>query len=56
MTTLCLNLAENPEILQILLEEVDEMLDRFEGLVNHETISDMPYLDACIKVKIRKIF
>ena len=51
LTTLCLNLAENPEILETLLEEVDDMLDRFEGVVNHETISDMPYLDACIKVK-----
>ena len=51
LTTLCLNLAKHPQVLDSLLEEVDEVIERFDGVVNHETINDMPYLDACIKVR-----
>ena len=51
LTTLCLNLAKHPEVLDTLLEEVDEVIERFDGVVNHDTINDMPYLDACIKVR-----
>ena len=50
LTTLCLNLAKHPDVLETLLQEVDEIIQRFDGVVDHETISDMPYLDACIKV------
>ena len=50
LTTLCLQLAQNQDILLNLLEEVDDVVERFDGVVNHETIADMPYLDACLKV------
>ena len=52
LTTLCLQLAQNQDILLNLLEEVDDVVEKFEGVVDHETIADMPYLDACLKVKI----
>ena len=52
LTTLCLQLAQNQNILLNLLEEVDDVVDKFEGVVDHETIADMPYLDACLKVWI----
>ena len=49
LSTLCYNLARHPDILDTLIEEVDEVFDKFGGVVNHETISEMPYLEACIK-------
>lgn len=53
LTTLCFQLAQNQDILLNLLEEVDDVVERFDGVVNHETIADMPYLDACLKVFIQ---
>ena len=50
MTTLCLTLAKNPAVMETLLGEVDTILAKHDGVVNHETIADMPYLEACIKV------
>ena len=41
LTTLCFQLAQNQDILQNLLEEVDDVVDKFEGVVNHETIADL---------------
>ena len=54
LTTLCLQLAQNQDILLNLLEEVDDVVEKFEGVVDHETIADMPYLDACLKVCIHQ--
>ena len=48
LSTLCYNLARNPDVLQTLLDEVDDITEKFDGVVNHETISDMVYLEACI--------
>ena len=50
LSTLCYNLARYPDVLNTLLQEVDEITEKFDGVVDHETIADMPYLDACIKV------
>ena len=50
LSTLCYNLARNPDVLENLLEEVDEITEKFDGVVDHETIADMPFLEACIKV------
>ena len=36
--------------METLLGEVDTILAKHDGVVNHETIADMPYLEACIKV------
>ena len=35
------------------MQEVDETVERFDGVVDHDTISDMPYLEACIKENLR---
>ena len=53
LSTLCFNLAKNPEVLDRLLEEVDEVVERCDGVVDHETISDMAWLEACIKENLR---
>ena len=53
LTTLCYNLSKNTDVLETLLQEVDEIVERFDGVVNHDTISDMPYLEACIKENLR---
>ena len=52
LSTLCYNLAKHPDILDTLIEEVDSVFDNFGGDVNHETISEMPFLEACIKGEI----
>ena len=36
-----------------LLREIDTILEEHDGVVNHETIADMPYLEACIKVSVQ---
>jgi hypothetical protein len=46
-------LAKNPEVLETLVREVDDVLDTFEGRVDHETIADMAYLEACVKETLR---
>ena len=52
MTSLSLSLANNPAVMETLLSEVDTILEEHEGVINHETIADMPYLEACIKVSV----
>ena len=55
MTSLTLTLAKNPAVMDTLLREVDNILEEHDGVVNHETIADMPYLEACIKVSVKFI-
>ena len=47
------HLVRNPEVLDTLVAEVDDTLQNFDGRVDHETIADMPYLDACVKETLR---
>jgi len=53
LSTLCYNLVKNEEVMERLVQEIDEALERFDGKVDHETIADMPYLEACIKEDLR---
>jgi len=53
LTSLSLSLAKNPAVMETLLREVDTILEEHEGVINHETIADMPYLEACIKENLR---
>ena len=55
MTSLSLSLAKNPAVMETLLSEVDTILEEHDGVINHETIADMPYLEACIKVSVEFI-
>ena len=41
------------QVLDELNEEIDTVLEEFNGKVNTDTIQDMPYLDACIKETLR---
>ena len=41
--------------METLLSEVDTILEEHDGVINHETIADMPYLEACIKVSVEFI-
>jgi len=50
MGSLCYHLAKNPEEYQKLEEEIDSV-DNF----SHETIGDLPYLEACCKEAMRLI-
>ena len=51
--TLTYFLVSNPSAYDLLMNEIWEKLEEFEGKVNHETVADMPYLDACIKESLR---
>ena len=43
------NLAKYPEIQQRCYEEIQDVISNHNE-INHETIAELPYLDACIKV------
>jgi len=53
LTTLCYHLVKNPDVLETLQEEIDNMLLENENRIDHETVSSMPYLEACIKEDLR---
>ena len=53
LSSLTYHLAKNPDVQDTLVEEVDEVLEAHEGRLDHETITDMPYLEACIKEALR---
>lgn len=52
LTTLCYNLALNPDIQEKLRNEVMKIVDEHE-VINHETIADMHYLEAAIQENLR---
>ena len=39
--------------METLLAEVDDTIERTDGVIDHETIGEMPYLEACIKENLR---
>lgn len=47
------NLAKHPEIQEKALQELDQYLVRNSGKVEHETLSQLPYLSACIAESLR---
>jgi cytochrome P450 family 6 len=53
MGSMVFHLVKNPEVLETLVKELDETLETFQGRVDHETIADMAYLDACVKETLR---
>jgi len=48
-------LVSNTDVYQTLMDEVDKKLEEFKGEVNHETITEMHYLDACLKETLRML-
>lgn len=55
LSTLTYHLAKNPEVQEKLVAEVEEVMEAFDGKMNHETIADMPYMEAAIKEALRMV-
>ena len=53
LSSLTYHLAKNPDVQETLVEEVDDVLEAHGGRLDHESITDMPYLEACIKEALR---
>merc|ERR1719507_2109574 len=53
LTSLSYCLAKNPDVLEKLMEEVNEVVEASEGKIDQESIREMPYLEACIKETLR---
>lgn len=45
-------MAKNPEIQQRVYDEIQEVLQRFNGELSYEALSEMKYLDSCVEGKI----
>lgn len=41
-------LAVNPDIQHRVHEEIDAVLEKYDGQVTYDSISEMKYLEACI--------
>lgn len=48
MTFCMYELAKNTIIQQKLYEEINGVLQKYDGNLNYESLSEMKYLDACI--------
>eukprot|EP00093_Oithona_nana_P005061 05061.XXX_189702_191147_1 [CDS] Oithona nana genome sequencing. len=53
LSTLCYNLAKNPEVQEKVYEEISRVTEENDGLINHETTNQMPYLEATIEEDLR---
>jgi cytochrome P450 len=53
MSTLCYSLAKWPEVQDRVYKEVNDVMDRHNGKINHETIEEMEYLEATINENLR---
>ena len=53
MTTLCYNFATNPKIQEAIYEEIQSVLDETDGVIDHDTINKMEYLEAAIEEDLR---
>lgn len=47
------SLAMHPEYQEKLIEEVDSVLERFNGEVSYESVNEMTYMDQCIDETLR---
>ena len=52
--SLTYNLAKHPEIQQRCFEEIEDVISNKKE-INHETISELHYMEACIKVQFNFI-
>ena len=53
LSTLCYNLANNPEVQEKVYKEISRVTEENDGLINHETTNQMPYLEATIEEDLR---
>ncbi|XP_055296698.1 uncharacterized protein LOC129565633 [Sitodiplosis mosellana] len=47
-------LAKKPEIQQRVHEEIDQVLEKHDGQISYESISEMKFLENCIEETLRK--
>lgn len=55
LCTLCYNLAKNPDIQDKVYEEIASVMEGHGNRIDHETISEMKYLDAAIQEDLRRL-
>lgn len=48
MTFCMYELAKNTDIQRRVHEEINDVLQKYNGQLNYESLSEMKYLDACI--------
>nr|AIL94156.1 cytochrome P450 CYP3027C2 [Tigriopus japonicus] len=53
LATLCYNLAQHPEIQDKVREEINNVVDEFDGRIDYESVQSMKYLEACIQENLR---
>ncbi|XP_050077617.1 cytochrome P450 6d3-like [Anopheles maculipalpis] len=46
-------LTHHPEVMEKLQHEIDEMMERHKGEITYDNISELKYLDLCIKETLR---
>lgn len=47
-------LTHHPEVMEKLVKEIDDTLERSGGLIDYDVIKGMRYLDVCVKETLRK--
>ncbi len=54
LSTLTYALAKNPDVQEELFREVEEVMSKIgDGKMDHETVQDMPYTEACLYENLR---
>ncbi len=53
LSTLCFNLASNPEVQQRLVEEIRSVMDGHDGKITLDNIGEMVYLEAAVNENLR---
>lgn len=51
MTFFMYEMAKNPDIQQKVFEEINEVLQKHNGKLNYDSLSEMRYLESCIDGK-----
>lgn len=46
-------LSRNPELMQRLHEEVDEVLERYNNVISYESINEMTFMENCVLGKVK---
>ncbi|CAG7729411.1 unnamed protein product, partial [Allacma fusca] len=55
LTMLSYYLGNNPDKQKKLIEELDELMEKNEGKITHDNLSELPYMNACINETLRLV-
>ena len=53
LSTICYNLAKNPEVQDRVYEDISKVTEENDGLISHDTTSQMSYLEATFEENLR---